>query len=172
MTRQEFTFAVLVEGLDVEDDAHCDAYFAGGLEDSVLEDRDGRALATFSRTAVDAASALSSAIRDIEHSVPGARVVRVDEQLMNLGDLAAHLDRTTESVRLLATAARGPGGFPPPVGVVGKGVRIWRWADVRPWLAEHHLTPPDDVAATLPPELIAATNLELTVRSAGFSRGA
>jgi hypothetical protein len=63
---------------------------------------------------VELGPALSSAIADVERSVPGARVVRVDEQLMNLGDLAAHLDRTTESVRLLATAARGPGGFPSP----------------------------------------------------------
>lgn len=165
MAEKEFTFALLIGGLDVDDDAQCDAYFADGLDDSVLEDRDGLALATFSRTAVDAGSAVTSAIADVERSVPGARVVRVDEQLMNLGDLAAHLDRTTESVRLLATAARGPGGFPPPAGVVGKGVRVWRWADVRPWLAEHGVTPPDDVAETLPPELIAATNLELAARA-------
>jgi len=55
---------------------------------------------------VELGPALSSAIADVDRSVPGARVVRVDEQLMNLGDLAAHLDRTTEGVRLLATAAR------------------------------------------------------------------
>jgi hypothetical protein len=47
----EFTFALLIGGLDVDDDAQCDAYFADGLDDSVLEDRDGLALATFSRTA-------------------------------------------------------------------------------------------------------------------------
>ena len=70
--------------------------------------------ATFARASVELGPALSSAIADVERSVPGARVVRVDEQLMNLGDLAAHLDRTAE---------------------------------------------------TLPPELIAATNLELAARA-------
>lgn len=167
MAEREFTFSLLIADLDVDDDAQCDASFSSGLDDRVLEDRDGLALATFARSAVDPGPALSSAIADIERSVPGARVVRVDEQLMNLGDLAAHLDRTAESVRLLATAARGPGGFPPPAGVVGKGVRVWRWADVRPWLVENGLTPADDVAETLPPELIAATNLELAARAAG-----
>lgn len=160
-----YTFALLVAGLDVEDDAHCDAYFGAGLADSFLEDRDGLALATFSRTAGSAGAALRSAIEDVERALPTARVLRVDDQLMNLNDLADRLGRTAESVRLLATAERGPGGFPPPAGVVGKGVRVWRWADVRPWLAQHGMTASDDAAETLPPSLIAATNVELAGRS-------
>ena len=84
---------------------------------------------------------------------------------MNLNDLAVRLGRTAESVRLLATDERGPGGFPPAAGVVGKGVRVWRWADVRPWLALHGMTAPDDTAETLPTSLIAATNVELAGRS-------
>jgi hypothetical protein len=172
---EECAFALLVAGLDVEDDAQCDAYFAAGLDDSVLEDRDGLTLATFSRTATDPASALTSAIGDIELGVRGARVVRVDDQLMNLGDIAAHLGRTAESVRLLATSARGPGGFPPPAGVVGRGVRVWRWADVRPWLAQHGMLDPTDGAETLPPSLIATTNLRLAppadASTDGASRG-
>jgi hypothetical protein len=161
MTEQEHTFALLVAGLDVEDDAHCDAYFSAGLDDSMLEDRDGLALATFFRTADSPASALASAIADIERGVPGATVLRIDEQLMNLNDLADRLGRTTESVRLLATAARGPGGFPPPAGIVGKGVRVWRWTEVRPWLLQHGIADPDVLPETLPPALIAATNLQL-----------
>ena len=165
MGETQYTFALLIAGLDVEDDAHCAAYFAAGLEDSVLEDRDGLALATFLRSATSPGAALRSAIEHVERAVPAARVLRVDDQLMNLHDLADRVGRTAESVRLLATAGRGPGGFPPPVGVVGKGVRLWRWADVRPWLERHGMTAPDDVASTLPPTLIAATNLELGQRS-------
>jgi hypothetical protein len=160
-------FALLVAGLDVEDDAHCDASYSAGLHDSVLEDRDGMALATFFRTAGSPTSALTSAITAIEREVPGASVLRIDDQLMNLNDLADRLDRTTESVRLLATGARGPGGFPPPAGIVGKGVRVWRWADVRPWLVEHGIADPDELSATLPSALIAATNLQLDAAAAG-----
>jgi hypothetical protein len=165
MSEQEYTFALLVAGLDAEDDAQCDAYFAAGLDDSVLEDRDGMALATFFRTADSPATALTSAITDIERGVPGASVLRIDEQLMNLNDLADRLGRTAESVRLLATAARGPGGFPPPAGIIGKGVRVWRWADVRPWLVEHGIADPDELPETLTPALIAATNLRLGEQS-------
>ncbi len=156
MAEQEYTFALLIAGLDVEDDAYCDAYHSAGLDDSVLEDRDGLALATFFRTAGSPASAVTSAIADIEHGAPGASVLRIDEQLMNLNDLADRLGRTTESVRLLATGARGPGGFPPPAGIVGKGVRAWRWADVRPWLVRHGIADPGELPATLPSSLIAA----------------
>lgn len=161
MARSEYTFALLIAGLDVADDAQCDAYFAAGLDDSVIEDRDGLALATFFRTAASPESALTSAIHDIERGVAATTVLRIDEQLMNLADLADHVGRTTESLRLLATGARGPGGFPPPAGVVGKGVRVWRWADVRPWLVTQGLVDPGGLAETLPPALIAATNLQL-----------
>lgn len=161
MPEHEYTFALLVAGLDLDDDTQCDAYFAAGLDDSVLEDRDGLALATFFRTTSSPDSALKSAITDIEHGVPGARVLRVDEQLVNLADIADQLGRTTESVRLLATSARGPGGFPPPAGVVGKGVRVWRWADVRSWLVGHGVVARDELAETLPSALIDATNLQL-----------
>jgi hypothetical protein len=161
MPEREYTFALLVAGIDVDDDTQCDAYFAAGLDDSVLEDRDGLALATFFRTASSPESAVTSAIADIEHGVAGASVLRIDEQLMNLADIAEQLGRTPESVRLLATAARGPGGFPPPAGVVGKGVRVWRWADIRPWLVEHGVAGPSELAETLPTALIAATNLQL-----------
>ena len=161
MPEHEYTFALLVAGIDVDDDTQCDAYFAAGLDDSVLEDRDGLALATFFRTASSPESAITSAIADIEHGVAGASVLRIDEQLMNLADIADQLGRTTESVRLLATSARGPGGFPPPAGVVGKGVRVWRWADVRSWLVGHGVVARDELAETLPSALIDATNLQL-----------
>lgn len=172
MAEREYTFALLVAGLDVDDDADCDAFFSAGLDDSTLEDRDGMALATFFRTADSARSALTSAITAIERDVPGATVLRIDEQLMNLNDLADRLGRTTESVRLLATAARGPGGFPPPAGIIGKGVRVWRWADVRPWLVQHGIADPGALSETLPPALIAATNLQLDAAAGQAERGA
>jgi hypothetical protein len=38
-----------------------------------------------------------------------------------------------ESVRLLVDGKRGPGRFPPPVGVVGDGARVWPWSVVPEW---------------------------------------
>lgn len=162
----EHEFALLVTGLDVGDAAHLDAFYAAGLDDAVVEDRDGAALVTFIRSADDAGSALASAITDVERAVPGARVVRIDDQLMGLGDLADVTGRTAESLRLLAIDARGPGGFPSPAGVVGKGVRVWRWADVRPWLVAHGIVEGAALPGTLPPALVAATNARLVAERA------
>lgn len=160
----EYEFALLVDGLDVEDDVQVDAFFAAGLDDGVIEDRDGAALVTFCRTARDATTALTTAVADVERAVAGARVVRVDAQLVSLADLADLTGRTSEGLRLLATAARGPGGFPSPAGVVGTGVRVWRWADVRPWLVAHGVVDPAGLPETLPSALIDATNARLAPR--------
>jgi len=72
----------------------------------------------------------------------------------------------------LATAASGPGGFPPPAGIIGRGVRVWRWADVRPWLVQHGIADRDALSETLPPALIAATNLQLDAAAGQAERGA
>lgn len=165
MPETEFTFALVVAGLDVDDDAAMDAFFAGGLDDATVEDRDGTAIVTLFRRAASADAALRSALADVPRAVPGARVLRVDDQLVGLADIADLIGRTAEGVRLIATAARGPGGFPVPAGVVGRGVRLWRWPDVRPWLVEHGFADDDDVAATLPTPLIDATNVELAARA-------
>ena len=164
-----FEFALLVAGLDVEDDATIDAFYAVGLHDGVVEGRDGAAVVTFIRTAADPESALATAIGDVERAIPGARVVRIDDQLVGLGDLADLTGRTAESLRLLATDARGPGGFPTPAGIVGKGVRVWRWADVRPWLVAHGIVDATVLPETVPPGLIATTNARLAADLAGTS---
>ena len=49
--------------------------------------------------------------------------------------IASRIGRTRESVRLLITGARGPGGFPAPVTDPRSRYRLWRWSDVMHWLA-------------------------------------
>jgi hypothetical protein len=33
-----------------------------------------------------------------------------------------------------------------PAGIVGKGARVWRWADVRPWLVKHSIADPGQLS--------------------------
>ena len=75
-------------------------------------DEAGPATADVHREAANLVDAVLSAIRDIER-VPRLRVIEVERQdLVGLTDIAWRLDRSAESVRLLATGQRGPGGFP------------------------------------------------------------
>ncbi|TVP66327.1 MAG: hypothetical protein EA340_11835 [Nitriliruptor sp.] len=166
MRTREFTFALLVGGFDVNDDQHIGAFYAHGLDDATAEDRGDHALVTFYREASAPDAALWSAIGDLREALPGCRVLRVDDQLVNAADVAAMTGRTPESIRQLAAGTRGPGGFPTPAGVVGNGVKIWRWAEVQPWLAAHGI---GTDAETLPAEVVAEANAELVRHPSGTS---
>lgn len=63
----------------------------------------------------------------------GARVLRVDRELVSVPDIAERTGRSRESVRQHANGTRGSGGFPSPVGIVGDGIRVWEWAPVFEW---------------------------------------
>jgi hypothetical protein len=62
--------------------------------------------------------------------VPAAVLLRVDQNLVSVSDIAQRIGRTRESVQLLVDGKRGPGRFPPPIGVVGDGIRVWPWSVV------------------------------------------
>lgn len=161
MRTREYNFALVVDGLDVDDDRHIEAFYAHGCSDATVENRGSLALVTFYREGVEPYSVLWSAIHDVEAAVPGARVTEVDEQLVSASDIAELVDRTPESIRQLADGRRGPGGFPTHVAEIGKGVRVWRWPDVHTWLAAHGIT---EEATPLPREVIVEANSVLAKR--------
>jgi hypothetical protein len=68
------------------------------------------------------------------------------------------LDRTAESIRLLASGRRRS-GFPTPVVRRRRG-QLWRWSEVAAWANEHLGTDFDPHEA----DLIAAINAALEVR--------
>jgi predicted DNA-binding transcriptional regulator AlpA len=87
---------------------------------------------------VDAPSAESAAFAladTITETFPEAVVVRVDQDLVSIPDIAERTERSRESIRLLVEGKRGPGGFPSPVGIVGDGIRVWPWASVLDWFS-------------------------------------
>jgi len=98
--------------------------------------------------------------------VPTASVVRLDEELVGVSDIAQLADRTRESIRLYADGKRGPGNFPAPVGVVGDAVRVWRWADVDVWL--HHNAGYD--FPTVPVPSCAVDTINASLHSQAVSR--
>jgi hypothetical protein len=58
------------------------------------------------------------------------------DDLVSLKDIAHRTSRSYESVRLLASGQRGPGGFPPPVS--HEPWSLYSWTQVAPWLTEHY----------------------------------
>ena len=108
-------FTLIVDGPDLQDDMFIDRLFEAGCDDAAIGRSDGIQYVDFDREAASLDEAVLSAVRDVEH-VDGVSVVRVaDAGLVSMTDIASRIGRTRESVRLLITGARGPGGFPAPV---------------------------------------------------------
>jgi len=78
-------------------------------------------------------AAVSRLVELVTKAVPVAVPLRVDQDLVSVSDIVRRVGRTRESVRLLVDGKRGTGSFPPPLGVVGEGIRVWPWSVVVEW---------------------------------------
>jgi hypothetical protein len=139
MTAYDFTL-VLAGGPPDLLERHIEDFYDAGCDDALFGERDGVIYADFSREAAGLAEAVGSAIRDVEGTVEGVAVTRVEpDPLVTIADIAERLRRSEESVRLLIVGKRGPGRFPAPVARLGRRKsRLWRWTDVLSWMNGWH----------------------------------
>lgn len=153
----EFEFVLVIDGPVDHDDA-VDLLYEAGCDDATFGSVDGVGFGEFMREADSFASAVTTAIRDVE-SVPGFMVRRVEpDDLVTLSEIAERLGRSRESVRLLAAGERGRGDFPAPVSHLRSRFRLWRWTDVASWAGE---VTDEDVARA---RFVALTNAALELR--------
>lgn len=128
-----FNISLVVEDLELADE-DLDRLF-GILPDAVPASVAGVVTVTAPVDARDASAAVIALADALTECCPSAVAIRVDQDLVAVPDIAERVGRSRESIRLLADAKRGPGGFPDPIGVVGDGIRIWPWAAVAEWFA-------------------------------------
>ena len=132
-----FQFTLIVDGPDLQAPIMIDSLFEAGCDDATVGCSDGVQYVDFDREADVLDEAILSAVDDLE-KLQGVHVVRIaDAGLVSLADIAVRLDRTRESVRLLVSGARGPGGFPKPVTDPRGRYRLWRWSEVAHWFREY-----------------------------------
>ena len=155
-----FQFTLVVDGPNLQNARLIDALFDAGCDDATIGCADGVQFVDFDREADAFDDAILSAIDDLE-KVGGVHVVRIaDAGLASLADIAARLNRTRESVRLLVSGARGPGGFPQPVTDPRSRYRLWRWSEVAHWF-ENNL---DEWPSTRDDKVVALYNAALEFR--------
>src|SRR2546421_12108140 len=108
----EFDFTLAIEGGLTPN--RVDALFEMGCDDMTFQGTDiGPGYVEVSRNARSFFEAVVSAIRDVE-KVDGLLVEAIDAGgLVTMAEIADRLGRSRESVRLLISGGRGPGGFPP-----------------------------------------------------------
>lgn len=161
MTPTSHSFELIFE-IDGEfTDELYDELYEAGCDDTTFVTRSGRHYAEFDRESHSFASAVLSAIADLE-SVDGVRPVRVEsDDLATAAAIAKRVGRTRQSINQLITGARSDGDFPPAVPWVA-GAKLYEWPAVASWFSEHlpevELTPGEDA------EFITAINGALTAR--------
>lgn len=129
----EYSFALVLTGLDELSYDLVDALFEAGCDDATFGSRDGVCFGDFDRDAESAGAAIASAVQQVE-SVPPLTVHHAEPgEYVSLGLIAQRLGRSRESIRQLAVGLRGPGGFPVPVSGIADRTRLWRWPEVVDW---------------------------------------
>ena len=157
------TFTLVLSGITEIDAEVEDRLFEAGCDDALLSTRDGVPYLDFDRESESLLAAITSAISDVESAGLDLRVIRVEpDELVTASEIAERTGRSRESIRLLAAGKRGRGGFPPPVRGLKSRMRLWRWAEVIAWMAEHEGgTHPEAVVHA---HTIAAVNGALELR--------
>ena len=142
MNMSSYQFTLIVEGPDLQSDRAIDALFDAGCDDALVGRTDGIQYLDFDRDGPNPETAILSAIADVER-LPGVEVIRLaGGGLVSMADIATHTGRSRESIRLLVTNERGPGGFPAPVTDPRTRYRLWRWSEVRRWFESNYATSP------------------------------
>lgn len=155
-----YHFTLIVDGPDLQDDARIEELFESGCDDAIAGRVDGIQYVDFDREDACLDRAVMAAVADLE-KLKDIRVVRIaDAGLASMADIARRTGRTRESVRLLVSGARGPGGFPSPVTDPRSRYRRWRWLDVSRWFAERLREDASDTQD----DLLAALNAGLEFR--------
>jgi hypothetical protein len=135
MSIHEFT--LIVEGADLQEELHVETLFEAGLDDATIGRVGSIQYLDFDREAESFADAVFSATESLESAVPGIRVVHLEpDDLVTMTEIAERVGRTRESVRLLISGDRGPGGFPAPATHFRSRQRMWRCQEVAVWFAD------------------------------------
>lgn len=129
----EYDFTLFIRA-DLSDDETIGRLLAAGLDDATFSGSAEWGVADLTREAPDLAFAIATAIQQIESVFPASVVAVEPAELVTMSTIADRLDRTYESVRLLAAGQRGEGNFPKPADIPNiYGVKMWRWGEVLMW---------------------------------------
>lgn len=131
---QEFSFGLVVSGVDFADDEVVNRLYEAGIDDASFGVRSGCSVAYFDRQAGSYLEALQSAIGDLETAAVGAKVSGLQsDDLLSPSGVADMSGRSRQNIHQHIQGARGE-GFPTPVAWVDSDRPMWLRSDVRSWM--------------------------------------
>jgi len=106
---------------------------AAGCDDALIGvGQPGRIALEFTREALSAEAALMSALADVKHAIPTAKLIEAAPDFVGLTDVAELVGMTRQNMRKLMVSHSL--SFPPPVHE--GSAAIWHLAEVMAWLQE------------------------------------
>ena len=133
-----YQFTLILDGVDDKTPGLEDALFEAGCDDALINYKNGTVYLDFDREGEALEGVILSAIKHIEASNIGAKIVSVaPEHLVSLSDIAQRASMTRQAVSLFVQGERGSGGFPKPVLKIVNKSPLWRWSAVAEWLYQH-----------------------------------
>ena len=131
----EFSFTLALDASRLSDTQVRALYET--VPDSTTSDRNSRTFIGIDREAPDFATAVVSAIEDVERALPNVRVIALEpDDLVSQAEIAQRRSRSRESISQLVKGERGPGGFPRPRHFVSDRA-LWLWPDVERWFDQY-----------------------------------
>lgn len=162
-TKSEWTFVLrfrLPEGHD-DPASFLDPLFEAGCDDATVGvGKRGSIALDFSRRAETAAEAIRSAIQDVQQAIPGASLVEVAPDLVNLADLAEDLGCSRQNLRKYASGEIKTLNVPFPDPVHTGTPSLWRLAEALEWFERNADRRPDPNLRQLA-QATASLNLEI-----------
>ena len=125
------SFAFRIRLRDRLSDSDADRLYEGFDEEVAVEEGPKGHFVGFEREADSFLDAVLDAVNEVIGL--GFEPLAVEDELVSMADIAERAGRTRQSVSMLVSGQRGPGGFPRSVA---GNVRspLWHWADVAAWL--------------------------------------
>jgi hypothetical protein len=103
--------------------------------DGILSQTDGRLLITVYKEGSCGHVVAKALALELESALD-VNVDSIDQDLVDIPEVARRTARTRQNIQQLVTGVRGSDDFPTPLGAPG-GKRIWDWATVNEWFRTH-----------------------------------
>lgn len=141
-----YEFSLVLSGVN-ENTPHLeDILFEAGCDDGLICTYNNTVYIDFMREANSYKEAIMTAIKSIESSSLGAKVLSVDAgDLVGITDIAQLSNLSKKTISAYKDGKRGGGDFPSPIQRLKNTSPLWRWSDIAAWLADqgkidHELT--------------------------------
>ncbi len=131
-----YNFTLTLSGVTSDTQGLEDALFASGCDDALICFYGTSVYLEFDRESEALATAVLTAIKNIESAGIDACVESVDSALVGLSDIAELTGMSRQAIALLKDGARGSRNFPNPVQRIKGNSPLWRWKTVAEWLVK------------------------------------